>query len=156
MEDAMAISIEQLGRMLNADEPPYYRLARHGATLLPLLARLAQSRNTYIAANAASLAGMIGTDQALGILQRAVRNPSPQVRTAVAGALWHIRSPQASGIIASLLNDSDKGVRKFAIKSAMAKPNAALSSKIADLSKRDPQPHLRSLASQALSRSRLA
>ena len=64
----MAVSTEQLRRMLNADEPDYAGLARLGGGILPQLAQLLNDRSEDTAANAASLAGMIGSDQAVALL----------------------------------------------------------------------------------------
>jgi HEAT repeat protein len=154
METSMAISIHQLRLRLGADEPNYATLTRLGPAILPQLGQLVTDRSTYVAANAASLAGMIGSEQAVAVLERAVQNQSPIVRTAVAAALARVQGPKAAGLVSRLLTDRDKGVRKFAIRSATAKPNPAFASRISALSKSDPQPHLRALASQALSRIR--
>ena len=150
----MAIPTNQLRRLLNSDEPDYTALARLGPTILPQLRQLVADRNEYVAANAASLAGMIGHDQAVAVLEVATRSPSAQVRIAAAGALRHLKRPAASGLIALLLNDRDKGVRKFAIKASANRSNSALLAKIGDLSKKDPTPMIRSLASRVLSQVR--
>lgn len=152
----MARSIHDLQLLLGADEPDYDALTREGAALLPALAELAADRNEYVAANAASLAGMIGGDRAVAVLERAAQSASPLVRTAAASALARTDGPTAAGLLARLLNDQDKGVRKFAIKSSADKQNAALASKVADLSKRDPEPHLRALAGRATNPTRRA
>jgi HEAT repeat protein len=148
----MAIPISQLRRLLGSDEPDYTALARHGPTILPQLTQLVVDQDEYIAGNAASLAGMIDSNEAVAVLQRAAQSPSAQVRIAAAGAFRHLRRPGASGLIAVLLNDRDKGVRKFAIKAAATRENSALRAKLADLSRKDPSPAIRSLASRAASR----
>lgn len=150
----MAIPASQLRRLLNSDEPDYTAMARLGPAILPQLQQLVADRDEYVAANAASLAGMIDHDTAVAVLQRAARSPSAQVRTAAAGALRQVKRPSASGLIAALLNDRDKGVRKFAIKAAAQRSNSALLAKISDLSKKDPSPMIRSLAGRALSHTR--
>src|SRR5262245_13573006 len=146
----MATSIKELRARLRADEPDYPGLARLGPSVLPLLAELVNDRFSYVAANAATLAGMIGGDAAIAALERAARSQNPLVRTAAASALGKIEGPKSAALLAKLLSDGDRGVRKFAIKSAAAKPNAALTSKVAEMSKSDPEPHLRSFASKAL------
>src|SRR5262250_975927 len=110
----MAIPISQLRRLLGSDEPDYSALARHGPRLLPHLKQLVVDR-----------------DEAAVVLQRAAQSPSVQVRLAAAGAFRHLRRPVASGLIAGLLNDPDKGVRKFAIKAAARRENSALRAKLA-------------------------
>lgn len=152
----MAVPTEQLRRLLNADEPDYVTLARLGPSVLPQLAQLVQHRDEYVAANAASLAGMIGGAQATQVLARAAKNPSSHVRTAAAGALRHVKSAAASRLIAPLLKDSDKNVRKFAVKAAANRPNPALLAELDEINELDPEPAIRSLAANVLARSRRA
>ena len=116
----MTVTINQLRLQLDADEPDYPALARLGPSLLPQLAQLAKDRSEYVAANAASLAGIIGGDRATAVIESAARSRSPLVRTAAAEALQRVQGPKAVSMIAALLNDRDKGVRKFAIKAAAA------------------------------------
>jgi HEAT repeat protein len=156
MEGSMAVPTDRLRLFLNADEPNYAAMARLGPSILPQLAQLLSDRNQNVAANAASLAGMIRSDQSIAVLERAARSSSNLVRVAAASALRGVQNAKAGGLIASLLNDRDKGVRKFAIKAAATRPNSALAAKVAEISKRDPVPGLRSLAQSALGRSRLA
>lgn len=146
----MKVTLEQLKLLLGADEPDYNRLARLGPAALPHLGRLIADRDNYIAANAASLAGMIDSEQALAVLERASRSASSQVRTASAAALARVKSPSAIGLIAKLMRDPDKSVRKFAIKSAAGKQNAALMAELNELREREPLEELRELASDTL------
>ena len=146
----MAITAAQLRNDLRADEPEYGLLARQGPALLPHLRALVSDRDEAVAANAASLAGMIDHDQAVALLEVASKSPSARVRTAAAGALRHVRRPAAASLIASLLNDRDKSVRKFAIKAAGARANPALMAKVGDISRTDPVPSLRSLATRVM------
>ena len=155
MEVSMAISVGQLQGFLSVDEPDYNSLARLGPSVLPYLEQFVASRDEYIAANAASLAGMIGGDRATTVLERAARSHSPVVRAAAAAAFGRVESPRASALLATLLSDRDKGVRKFAIKASAGKTSAALAARIADLSRRDPMPHLRSLATRVRGRMRV-
>ncbi len=152
----MAISTTQLQRLLGVDEPNYAGLARMGPKILPQLGRLVTGRNEYVAANAASLAGMIDGAQALPILDRAVRSRSIEVRTAAAGALRNIKHPRAITLLATLLNDRNKGVRKFAIKASANRASPALAAKLRRLGERDPSRALRVLALRVAGGSRIA
>jgi HEAT repeat protein len=148
----MAIPTTQLQSVLASDEPDYEGLARLGAKILPQLLQLVTGHDEYVAANAASLAGMIDHDQAIAVLERGVRSRSAEVRSAAAGALRHAKRPKASGLIATLLNDRDKGVRKFAIKAAATLSNPALIARVRSLGERDPVVSNRALAKSVIGR----
>jgi HEAT repeat protein len=153
MEGVMAISTEQLRLRLNADEPDYTSMARLGPAIVPQLMQLVQDRNQAVASAAAALAGMIGGEQAMQVLARAARSRSSQVRTAAAGALRSVKAPAASRLIAPLLKDSDKNVRKFAIKATAARRDPALLAELDEINELDPEPAIRSLAASVLARS---
>jgi V8-like Glu-specific endopeptidase len=119
--------------MLNADEPDYAGLARLGGAILPQLAQLVNDRSEDTAANAASLAGMIGSDQAIALLEQAARSSSGQVRSAAASALRGTRSPKAAALVATLLRDRDQDVRKFAGKAAAMRPDSGVAARAAEI-----------------------
>jgi HEAT repeat protein len=152
----MAMTAVQLRTDLLADEPEYETLARQGPSILPHLRALMSDRDDYVAANAASLAGMIDHDEAVALLGLASKSPSARVRAAAAGALRNVTRPAAAGLIASLLSDRDKSVRKFAIKAAGARANPALMAKVGEISRTDPLPALRSLAARVMGGTRNA
>lgn len=148
----MAIPTTQLGRLLASDEPDYEAIARLGAKILPQLLQLVAGRDEYVAANAASLAGMIDHDQAIAVLERGARSSSAEVRSAAAGALRYVKRPKAGALIAALLGDSDKGVRKFAIKAAATQPSPALVARVRSLGEKDPVASNRMLAQSVIGR----
>jgi len=153
MEAAMAITLEQVRALLAADEPNYLALARLGPQLLPHLRSLIASRDEHYASKAAALASRIDDERAVQVLRDAAKSPSPLVRLAVAGGIRKSRRPSAAGVLMALLNDSDAGVRRLAMKASAMRPNSALLAKIGDLKARDPAPNVRSLATRILSRS---
>jgi HEAT repeat protein len=152
----MAMTAAQLRTELLADEPEYDALARQGPSVLPAVRALLSDANEYVAANAASLAGMIDSDESVALLGLASKSPSARVRAAAAGALRQVTRPAAAGVIATLLGDRDKSVRKFAIKAAGARSNPALMAKVGEISRTDPIPGLRTLAAQVMSGTRRA
>jgi HEAT repeat protein len=152
----MAITLEQVRALLDAEEPNYAALARLGPEILPHLRTLIAGGDEYFATKAASLVSRINDDRATAVLRDAANHASPRVRLAVAGGIKNFARPAAAGVLMALLNDSDTGVRKLALKASATKSNAALLAKIGDISKRDPTPAMRMLASQVLSRGRRA
>jgi HEAT repeat protein len=152
----MAMSFAQVRHMLLAFEPDYPAMARLGPQLLPHLRQLVSGRDKMLASKAAYLASLVDHPQAVDVVRAAAQSASAPVRVAAAGALRNLRHPAAAGAILALLNDRDPGVRKFAVKASAARPNSALLAKVGHISRQDPAPALRALASQVLSRSRLA
>lgn len=150
----MAIPIQRLRRALSVDEPDYATLARLGPRILPQLLELVRTRDTYVAANAASLAGMIPGAASLRVLQAAAGSALPQVRAAAAAGLRRSRSPQRSALLTPLLKDSDKGVRKFAIAAAGRRPAPSVAAELNEISIGDPEPTLRAMAAAKLKQGR--
>ncbi len=148
----MSIPIERLRRALSVDEPDYAALARLGSGIVPQLLKLVTSRDSYVAANAASLAGMIPGQASFRVLHSAARSALPQVRIAAAGALRRTASPQRANLLAPLLSDKDKGVRKFAIAAAGRRPVGRVAAELNEISIGDPEPTLRAMAASALRR----
>src|SRR5262249_17258459 len=149
-------TLKQVMQWLNSDEPNYRAAAKLGIQLLPHLHALVQSNSPEHAAKAASLASLIDDDRAVEVLRIAARHPSPIVRLAGAGGLRQMKRPAAAGVLISLLDDKDQGVRKLAVKTVAVRPNPALLAKIAALGRTDPHPQIRSLAIRVAGGTRLA
>jgi HEAT repeat protein len=150
----MPIALDQVRRLLDPDEPDYAAAARLGPELLPHLKALVDSGNVHYGSKAAFLASLIDHDQAVEILRRAAKSPSPLVRAAAAGGTRSMTRPTAAGVLLALLEDRDAGVRKLAIESSAIRNNPALLAKIGHLSQNDPAPTIRLLAARALSDAR--
>jgi HEAT repeat protein len=150
----MAVTLDNVRAWLDSDEPNYKAASQLGSSILPHLKTLIASGDERYASKAAYLATLIDDERAVDILKQAASSPSSLVRIAVAGGLNKIKRPADAGIIMSLMNDRDPGVRKFAIKAAGASGNSALIAKLDTLSRNDPSPHLRTLASNAASEAR--
>jgi HEAT repeat protein len=152
----MATTLEQVRALLDAEEPNYASLARLGPEILPHLRTLIAGGDEYYAIKAASLASHIDHDHAVDVLRDAATHASPRVRLAVAGGMSNMKRPAAAGVLMALLDDRDAGVRKHAVKASGVRSNPALLAKIGDISRSDPASGVRTLASEVLSRSRLA
>jgi HEAT repeat protein len=152
----MAITLEEVRALLDAEEPDYAALARLGPQILPHLRTLIAGGDEYFAIKAASLASGINDARAVPVLHDAAKSASPRVRLAVAAGIKDITHPSVSGVLMALLNDADHGVRSLALKASATRSNAALLAKIGDISRQDPAPRVRTLAAQVLSRVRRA
>lgn len=146
----MVMNASELAALLSADEPNYSLIAREGVPLLPHLRALMAGRSETLAARAASLAGYIDDDRAVGVLAAGAQNRSPTVRAAVAGALRQLARPSAVALLMRLLDDSHLSVRKFAIKASAQQSDPRLQTKLAAIGARDPSPALRQVAMAAI------
>ena len=129
----MALSMEQILEYLQCDEPDYGRASKLGPDALPFLENLVEGDDAMLAAKAASLAGMIGTDKAVDVLGKAANSADPTVRVAAAAAARGLDDEPASRVLSKLVGDSDFGVQKTALKSLPKKPTAELSQQLSDL-----------------------
>jgi HEAT repeat protein len=150
----MAITLDQVRRLLAPDEPNYAAAAKLGPALLPHLKALVDSGDHHYGSKAAYLASLIDHDQAVEVLRSAARSPSALVRVAAAGGIGSMTRPAAAGVLLSLLEDLDAGVRKLAIESSAIRNNPTLLARIGQLSQRDPSPTIRLLANRTLRNAR--
>jgi hypothetical protein len=147
----MSVDNNQLRQILNSFEPDYAAITRMGVAVLPALARFAAGSDVGIASRAVYAAGLFHDPQAASIIARAARNASPHVRMAAADASRNTRAAGVNHTIMALTRDADPGVRKFALKSAAARPaDAALNARVRALQTSDPSPTIRALASRAV------
>jgi HEAT repeat protein len=147
----MTVDVNSVKRLLDSDEPDYAAVVRLGAAALPALGRLIAGSDVRLAAAAASATGLMRHPGASQTLGRAARNASPVVRLAAAGAARNMQGPDINRLLHTLLADADHGVRKFAIKAAVARPgDTALLAKVRTIQASDPSPANRTLAGRAL------
>lgn len=147
----MTIHENSVRRLLESDEPNYAAVARMGPEVVPILTRLVAGPNARLAAAAASAAGMVPHPRAADALARAAQSASAVVRLAAAGAARNLQGAGVNRVLHTLLADADQGVRKYAIKAAVARPHdAALVARVRNIHSSDPAPANRSLAQRAL------
>ena len=147
----MSVDENSVKRLLQSDEPNYGAVARLGPAVVPILARLVSSSDPRLAAAAASAAGLVQHPGAADAVARAAQSPSSIVRLAAAGAARNLQGPAVNRVLHSLLADADQGVRKFAIKAAVARPHdASLVARVRSIHSSDPSAANRTLAQRAL------
>ena len=147
----MTIDANHVKRLLESDEPNYGAVVRLGPEVIPVLARLIAAPNPRVAAAAASAAGLVRHPQAAQALEQAARSGSAMVRLAAAGAARNMQGPAVNRVLHALLADADQGVRKFAIKAAVARPHdSALVARVRALQGSDSSPANRTLAARAV------
>jgi HEAT repeat protein len=121
----MAVTLEQVKAALDPEEPAYNKAAAAlGPEALPHLARLVAGDHTMLAAKAAYLAGLIGSEKAVDVVQRAARSSHASVRVAAAAAAGKLADSDAGDVLINLIDDGDAGVQKVALRSV---PTGAVS-----------------------------
>lgn len=146
----MAVSKKQVLAYLEPDEPDYASAAELGADVLPILDELLDDERPGIAAKAASLAGMVGGDKAVAVLQKAGESADPVVRVAAAGASSSLSATQAAKVLTPLVQDQDVGVQKTALNAAPPKLPSALRKTIEKIDPSTADPAIVALSQRAL------
>ena len=132
----MAVDMEQVRAALEPEEPDYPRTAKSlGTDALPHLEKIITGDQTALAAKAAYLAGLIGTEKSLPAMGKAAASGQAIVRIAAAAAARHLPDEHRDSLLLQLVDDSDPGVQKVALKSAPAAMSDALKARVEALSK---------------------
>lgn len=148
----MAVSAEQVKRLLDSEEPDYQEAAGLGVDALPHLERLVQSGDPALASKAACLAGIIGHPSAMPILELAASSPNASVRAAAASGAKGIPSGLAEPLLIRLINDDRAGIRKVALQAVPETASDELLGVVNARRSAEPQPGVRQLASEVLNR----
>ncbi|MFC4785587.1 hypothetical protein ACT8ZV_13995 [Nocardioides sp. MAHUQ-72] len=110
---------EELIAALEPDEVDYERIVRLiGSEASAYLPELIAGERVDIAAKAASLAGLLESDDRLRTLEMAARSPHGVVRVAAAAAAVGVSTSEAEQLVPIMLDDADPSVRKLAIRAA--------------------------------------
>jgi hypothetical protein len=144
----MSMSIAALRRQLSDIEPQQTTYEGIGASEVDLLRQLLEEQEAWLAARAAHALSRIDSDDAHKALLLAARDPRPEVRVAVAASADALPPKLSDEILLRLLNDSDIGVRKFAIKSASDQNSDAVRERLAEIGRSDANTALGQIAEE--------
>lgn len=109
----MAVSMEDVRRVLDPEEPNYAKVAQLGPEALPLLGQLVRGADAMLASKAAYAASLVG-EEGHGVLEAAARSENAAVRVAAAAGARNLASERSQGLLRDLRADPDPGVRKIA------------------------------------------
>lgn len=139
----MAVDLEQIRAAIEPEEPDYPGSAKLlGPDALPYLERIITGDHTGLAAKAAYLAGLIGTDKCASAMNKAAASGQAIVRMAAASAARHLPDEYRDSLVLQLVDDADAGVQKIAMRSAPpeASMSDALKSRVAAYATAASQP----------------
>jgi HEAT repeat protein len=148
----MPVTMEQVRKALDPDEPDYPKAARLGPDALPHLDKLISGRDPGLASKAASLAGLIKDDRAGPVLEKAARSKDARVRVAAAGSAGNLPAPAASRVLAALVTDDDVGVQKVALRSVPREATPELRTSVEAVSKSRKNVAIQDLSKEVLAR----
>lgn len=145
----MPVTMEQVINQLDREEPNYAQASQLGEEAIPHLIILIQGEDVGLATKAASLAGIINTDQSATALEVAVRHPNPLIRIAAAASAQNLTTIPSS-LALELLDDSDVGVRKWTLKSLKIRHPAGVRERVEEIIRSDLDAGIRDRARQII------
>ena len=112
----MSVSMEDVRKVLDPDEPDYAAAAELGEEALPHLEQLVRGDDAMLASKATYAASLIrgGADT----VETAADSDDPVVRVAAAAAARNLPLERAEQVLRRLSDDEDAGIRKVARASA--------------------------------------
>ena len=142
---------DQVLAFLNQEEPDYAAAAQLGDAAMPLLKEIIKGSDERLAVKATSLIGMINSSQKGDALVEAAQHPSVVVRVAAAAAAAQLQPDQATRVLNKLVDDTDIGVSKFALRSIKAKNlGASFQTKLQNLSANGASDAIRTMAKEVM------
>lgn len=151
----MSMTLEQLRNQLSAIEPDDSIYGEIGSSEIPLLEQLLQDQEAWMSSRAIFALSKVPDTRAVTILSQAVSDPRQEVRVAVAASVGNLRPSDANDILVQLLDDTNLGVRKFAVQSVSETHDASVHAKLRDLGIQDPASPIRAIAQDRLRELRL-
>jgi HEAT repeat protein len=114
----MTVSMEDVRRVLDPEEPDYEAAAQLGSDALPHLEALVAGDDPMLASKAAYAASLLEGATGQEVVRVAARSDDPMVRVAAAAAARNLPAQSAKDVLAGLVTDDDPGIRKVARASA--------------------------------------
>ncbi|MGQ4390017.1 hypothetical protein [Streptomyces sp. SAS_270] len=111
----MSVSMRDVRKALDPEEPNYAAAARLGSASLPHLRALVGGDDVLLAAKAAYAASLLEGDTGKEVVATAAQSDEPSLRVAAASAAVNLPTASAAGLLSDLVTDSDPGVRKVAV-----------------------------------------
>jgi HEAT repeat protein len=142
----MAMTLEELRSQLSAIEPDEATYSGIGPAELPLLELLARDPEPWMASRAVFAASRVADARAKAILARAASDPRSELRVAAAAATKNLAPAEANSLLLQALNDSDLGVRKFAVQAVAPAHAEPVHARLRELEAEDPAPAIRNAA----------
>jgi HEAT repeat protein len=148
-----ALSLGQIRKLIDLDEPDYEALAKQlGTAAIPHLQTIVKGSDPMLASKAAYLVSLIPDSRSAEVLAVAAKSPHATVRVAAASAARNLQqTTNVAALMSDLLKDPDLGVRKVALRSIEVRPEIGPKDMVMKLATNDPDDTIRDIASQLIS-----
>jgi hypothetical protein len=127
-----SVSMQDVRRVLDPEEPDYAAVAQLGTDSLPHLRTLVQGDDPMLASKSAYAASLLEGDQGQDVILTAARSDDPVLRVAAACAASNLPAASAADVLGGLAGDRDAGVRKVALSSVPPDTSDELVSRFRD------------------------
>ena len=134
----MAFTIDLLRKQLSAIEPNEATYAEIGPSEITLLQQLLKDPEPWMSARAIFALSRIGDETAVATIRKAIADPRPEVRVAIAASAANLTAKDSDIVLAEVLDDKDIGVRKFAVQSISVKNDPRILAKLQSIEAQDP------------------
>jgi hypothetical protein len=148
----MAVTMQQVRKALDPEEPDYADAAELGPDALPHLEKLVRQNDSMLSSKAAYLAALIPHARSADVVKLAAASDDAVVRVAAAAAARLLPGSDAGAVLEPLLADHDEGVRKVALSSVQSDTHPTVRKAVEKMAKSEARPALQDAAAQALLR----
>jgi len=148
------MTLSELKSQLSEIEPTESMYRGIGAAEVPLLRQLLEDKEAWVAARAVDALSRIDTPEAHASVAEAARSPRPELRVAAAVNAPKLSLDQCDRVLDVLLDDTNVGVRKFAISSVSERNSLKVKEKLRSIANSDADRMLRQLARDHLGKSK--
>jgi hypothetical protein len=114
----MTVSMEDVRRVLDPEEPDYQAAAQLGPEAVPHLETLVAGDDPMLASKATYAASLLEGAAGQEVVQAAAHSDDPVVRVAAAAGARNLPPDSAREILADLVTDDDPSIQKVARASA--------------------------------------
>lgn len=141
---------EQVRAQLSDIEPSEKTYEPFSAEDIPALERMLRYPEAWLAARAVFALSRLRDSRVLAVLHRAASDARSELRVAVAAAAQHLTPADANKLLIQGLNDTEAGVRKFAVTSISSEHSDEVHQRLQGLADSEASQAVRSLAQARL------
>ena|SRR5215207_3988955 len=142
----MPKTMSELRQQLSVIEPDEHTYDGIGPSEVDLLSQMLDDEEAWLAARAVHALSRINEDKARDAIVTAAGKPRMELRVAAAASADALPPSVSDEVLSRLLDDSQIGVRKFAIKSVSNRNSEAIRERIRQIATTDPNARLRQIA----------